>query len=73
MARKQKIDPVLTMIQDKLDAIHKDVKEVREKDIPNLKVEVAVMKEKTSTHAKIVSAIGGLIAIATSAAIAYMR
>lgn len=61
------------LIQQKLEEIHKDLKEVRENDIPNLKIEVAVMKEKTSTQAKVISAIGGLIAVAVSTAIAYIR
>ena len=67
--RKSKND----RIEEKLDQIHCDLKEVREKDIPNIKVDVAVIKEKSSMQAKIISAIGGLIAVAVSTAIAWMK
>jgi F420-dependent methylenetetrahydromethanopterin dehydrogenase len=73
MPRKKKVDPILAMIQEKLDEIHEDVKQVRTKDIPNLQVKVAVVEEKSKHSAKVVSAIGGIIAIATSAAIAMIR
>ena len=67
--RKTKSD----WISDKLDEIHKDIKEVREKDIPNLKVDLAVVKERSSSYAKVVSGIGGLIAVGVSSAIAWLR
>lgn len=60
-------------ISEKLDEIHNDIKEVREKDIPNLKIDLAVVKEKSSNHAKIVSAIGGLIAVCVSSAVAWFK
>jgi hypothetical protein len=60
-------------IQIKLEEMHKDLKEIREKDLPELKIEVAVVKERASTHAKVISAIGGILAVATSAAIAFLR
>lgn len=66
MSKKSKTD----LIQQKLEEIHKDIKEVREKDIPNIKIDVAVMKEKTSTQAKIITAIGGAITLAVSSAVA---
>lgn len=69
MKRKSKTD----WLAEKLDEIHKDIKEVREKDIPNLKVDLAVVKERSSNHAKIVSGIGGIIAVAVSTAIAWFK
>ena len=61
-----------TYIKEKLDQIHLDVKEVREKDIPDLKVEIAVVKERAKNQARIIAAIGGLITMAVSSAIAYI-
>lgn len=60
-------------ISQKLDEMHKDLKELREKDLPNLKVEVAVIKAEASNSAKIIAGLGGAIAILTSTAIAYLR
>ena len=60
-------------ISKKLEEMHKDLKELREKDIPNLKVEVAVIKAEASNSAKIIAGLGGAIAILTSTAIAYLR
>jgi len=60
-------------IYEKLEEIHKDVKEVRENDIPNIKTDIEVVKVKSSMQAKIVSAIGGIIAVSVSAAIALIR
>lgn len=56
----------------KLDEMHKDLKEVREKDIPNLKIDMAVMKERTSHNAKLVTGIGGAITLAVSTAVAWI-
>ncbi len=61
------------LIINKLSHIETELKEVRQTDIPNLQIELAVTKEKTSTTAKVISAVGGLVAIATSTAIAYFR
>ena len=60
-------------IAKKLEEMHKDLKELREKDLPNLKIEVAVIKTEASTSAKIIAGLGGAIAILTSTAIAYLR
>lgn len=59
----------LTEVQE----IRKDLKAVREIDIPGLKIELAVVKEKSSNTAKIITGIGGLIAVAVSAAIAWLK
>lgn len=60
-------------ISEKLDEIHNDIKEVREKDIPNLKIDLAVVKERSTTHAKVISGVGGILAVAVSSAIAWFK
>lgn len=55
----------------KLDEMHKDLKEVREKDIPNLKIDMAVVKERSSHQAKIITGIGGAVTLAVSTAVAW--
>ena len=67
--RKNKSD----LLYDKLSELHQDVKEMREKDIPNIRTEIEVVKIKSGMQARIVSAIGGLIAVGVSTAIAVMR
>lgn len=67
MSKKEK-----DLIQLKLEEIHKDLKEVREKDIPALKIEVAVMKERSSSYAKIITGVGGAITLAVSTAVAWL-
>ena len=67
--RKTKSD----ILYEKLEELHQDVKELRQKDIPNIKTEIEVVKVKSSIHAKVVSAIGGIIAVGVSAAIAMIR
>ena len=73
MARKRKPKVTEAYIYAKLEEIHEDLKQVRTKDIPDLQIKVAVVEEKSKSSAKVVSAIGGIIAIATSAAIAIIR
>jgi Holliday junction resolvasome RuvABC endonuclease subunit len=68
--RKKKSNTYL--LYQKLDEIHKDIKEVREQDIPNLKVEIAVVKEKASTSAKVISACGAVTAVFASIAVAWI-
>lgn len=66
-----------TKIQDiilsDLRSIKESIEEIRQKDIPNIKVEMAVVKSESKTSAKIITGIGGLIAVATSMAIAYFK
>lgn len=57
----------------KLESIETEVKQVRQQDIPKLKLEIAVVKEKSSNSAKIISAIGGLLAVAVSTAVALFK
>jgi len=69
MARKIGINEVLL---SELQEIKADVKQVRQTDIPALREEFAVIKEKTSTSAKIIALVGGAIAVGTSAAVAWL-
>lgn len=60
------------LILSKLDSIEKEVKQVRTIDIPNLKTEVAVVKEKSTNTAKIITGVGGAITLAVSSAVAWL-
>lgn len=67
---------ILSEIQD----LKSEIKEVRQSDIPGLHTIVATLrteldhvKEKTSTKSMIISAVGGLIAVGTSIAVAYFK
>lgn len=70
MAKKIGINEILLR---ELQEIKADVKEVRQKDIPSLREEFAVIKEKTRNSAKIIAGVGGAIAVLTSAAIAWLK
>jgi hypothetical protein len=70
MANGKKIND---LIINKLTSIETELKEVRQKDIPNIKIDMAVVKSESKTTAKIITAVGGLIAVATSAAIAFFK
>lgn len=68
------------LILSEIQEIKADMKEVRQTDIPNihtivatLKKEIDHVKEKASTKSTIITAVGGLIAVATSMAIAYFK
>ena len=67
---------ILSEIQD----LKSEIKEVRQTDIPNLrtavgvfKTELTTIKEKISTRSTIITTVGGLLAVATSMAVAYLR
>lgn len=64
---------VQELILSKLESIEKEVKEVRQIDIPKLKVDMAIVKEKSSNSAKIIAGIGGAITLAVSTAIAFLK
>lgn len=68
------------LILEEIQAVRNEVKEVRQFDIPGLHVTVATIrtelesvKEKSSTRSTIIAAIGGLIAVGTSIAVAYFK
>jgi hypothetical protein len=67
---------ILTGIQE----LKSEMKEVRQTDIPGLhtivatlQTELAHVKEKTSAKSMIITAVGGLIAVGTSMAVAYFK
>lgn len=67
---------ILSEIQD----LKSEIKEVRQTDIPMLqtsvatfKTELKTIKEKVGTKSTIITAVGGLLAVATSMAIAYFK
>ena len=68
------------LILSEIQEIKTDMKQVRQTDIPGLHLIVATLqselknvKEKTSTKSTIITAVGGLLAVATSMAVAYLR
>ena len=68
------------LILNELQELKSEIKEVRQTDIPNLrtavgvfKTEIATIKEKVSTRSTIITTVGGLLAVATSMAVAYLR
>lgn len=74
-----KID-IQKLILSEIQEVKSDMKEVRQKDIPHiheivagLRKEVEHVKEKASSKSMIITGIGGLLAVATSMAVAYLR
>lgn len=70
----------LKLILSELQDLKSEVREVRQTDIPKLTTAVAVfktelntIKEKVSTKSMVITAVGGLIAVATSVAVAYFK
>lgn len=69
------------LILKELQNLSSEMKEVRQTDIPNLKTavgvfksELATVKDKISTKSMIITSVGGLIAVATSVAVAaYLK
>lgn len=76
MPRDEMQKLILSEIQD----LKAEVREVRQTDIPNLrtamgvfKTELHTVKEKVSAKSMIITAVGGLIAVGTSMAVAYFK
>lgn len=68
------------LILAEIQELKSEFKEVRQKDIPGIHTLVATLqtelnhvKEKTSTRSMIITAVGGLIAVGTSMAVAYFK
>ena len=61
------------IILQKLDRIETAINEVRTKDIPNMKIDIAVVKTESKSSARVVAGIGGAIAIAVSTAVAFFK
>jgi hypothetical protein len=49
------------LILEQLSELRADMKGVREKDIPSLRTDMAVMKEKTNTASKLYAGIGSVM------------
>lgn len=64
---------VQEIILSKLNNIEKEVKEVRQTDIPNLAIDIAVVKEKSSSTAKLITLVGGALTLVVSTAIAWFK
>lgn len=67
---------ILSEIQD----LKSEIREVRQTDMPSLHTIVATLraeldhvKEKTSAKSMVITAVGGLIAVGTSIAVAYFK
>lgn len=76
MARNDIQKLILAEIQE----LKSEVKQVRQVDIPALntavgvfKTELKTIKEKVSTRSMVITGVGGLLAVATSMAVAYLR
>lgn len=65
-----KKDKLQDLVLSELQELKKEIKEIRQTDIPNLKIDIAIEKERTSKTARIITGVGGIISIAVSAAIA---
>ena len=64
---------ISSIILKELRELQKDMKGVRQMDIPRLKTEIAVIKEKTGLQAKIITCAGAAITLAISTAIAWFK
>ena len=61
------------LLMNKLDSIESELKEVRQKDIPNLRETIAVIKTESKTSAKITAAVITIIGTAVSSVIAWFK
>lgn len=68
-----KRDEMLSLILEEMKGIRADIKEVRQTDIPMIKQEVAVIKSESKNTAKIITGVGSIVTLATSAAIAWFN
>lgn len=68
------------LILSEIQEVKTDMKEVRQKDIPDihssiatLKAEITHVKEKTAAKSTIITAIGGILAVLTSMALGFFK
>lgn len=61
------------LLLQRLESIESKLDEIRTSSIPKLEKNYAVLKSETSHSAKIITGIGGLIAIAVSTAVAFLK
>jgi len=66
-------DRVQKLILSEIQEVKTEVKEVRQTDIPNLKIEIAVMKQRTSLSAKVITGVGAAITLFISTVIAWFK
>lgn len=59
--------PFESLLMQRLDDLDKKLDHVRTKDLPNLKIEMAVLINDNKAHSKIHSTVGSIIAIVISA------
>lgn len=71
---------ILKLILSEVQDLKSEVRDVRQKDIPGLhaiaatlKTEMAHVKEKASTRTTIITAVGGMITVATVVAVNWLH
>lgn len=68
--KSRKIEDI---ILSEMAEIKQEIKEIRQNDIPNLKIEMAIEKEKSNRTVKLITGVGGAVAVLVSTAIAYLK
>ncbi len=66
-------DQLEKLLIERFDRLEDKVDSLRTKEIPNLRTEIALIKERTGRAAKITTIVGGAVTLAVSTAIAYFR
>jgi Ribonuclease G/E len=64
---------VQQLILEKLSVIESEIREVRQHDIPNIKIDMALVKSEANSFTKLMTAVAGVVAVAVSTAIAFLR
>lgn len=60
-------------ILERFDRLESKIDDLRTKELPNMKTEIAILKEKAQRTTKIIAGVGGLVTVAVSTAIAYFK
>ncbi len=66
-------DKIEKLLIERFDRLETKVDSLRTIEIPNLKTEVALIKERTGRSAKITALVGGAVTLVVSTAIAYWK
>lgn len=66
-------DVILQVIASELAALRSEVSELRAKDIPLLQTNMAVVQDRSSRSAKLISGVSSLLTLALSLLIAWLR
>ncbi len=61
------------LLIERFDRLEEKVDSLRTIELPNLKTEIALIKERTGRTAKIVTLVGGAVTLVVSTAIAYFK